>query len=688
MFFSSLLFFFLLYREYKKREDLIKKLETEKENFSNLLNIASDIVVILDKSGKVQYINDRGCDLLGYKREEIINKDWFENFLPERIKHETKDIFYKILNGEESLFIKEVKNPILTKNKEEIIILWSNAIVKENNEIKAIISFGKDITEEEISKEEKEVFIAITEKIFRMEDFNSALQVALNKICEFFSAVYGEIWVLDSKGRKLILSDVFYAKDDKYKLFYEDSRKLSFFPGEGIPGKCWTGLKYLIIDNLWENKDFVRKNLVKEFNLNSLIAFPICGKNEFIGVIMIFKESLDSLDKKKTEISLSLTSQLAGLFEAKKNVEKVEELLRLIDISDDAIIILDEDDTVLFWNQGAEKMYGISKINALGKNVNEILPSTYEDRSVYENVKKDLITKGKWSGEIEQRKSTGEKLIIESFMELIMDENKGTYKIYIRNTDITMKKRLQEQLFRAQKLESIGNLASGIAHDLSNILSPILMGIQIIKNQIKDESLKETVNMIEESAKRGSDLVKQIVSFIRGEIKEKIPVKINNIIREIEKLMKETFPKNIEIKVEASEDLHPMLGDPTAINQVLLNLCVNARDAMPNGGTLTIKAENIFIDEEYVKWNPLSKVGDYVVITVSDTGTGIPKDILDKIFDPYFTTKGEKGTGLGLSIVYSIVRDHGGFINVYSEEGKGTVFKIYIPAINEKNNVS
>ncbi len=165
-------------------------------------------------------------------------------------------------------------------------------------------------------------------------------------------------------------------------------------------------------------------------------------------------------------------------------------------------------------------------------------------------------------------------------------------------------------------------------------------------------------------------------------------MKINNIIREIEKLMKETFPKNIEIKVEASEDLHPMLGDPTAINQVLLNLCVNARDAMPNGGTLTIKAENIFIDEEYVKWNPLSKVGDYVVITVSDTGTGIPKDILDKIFDPYFTTKGEKGTGLGLSIVYSIVRDHGGFINVYSEEGKGTVFKIYIPAINEKNNVS
>ncbi len=349
--------------------------------------------------------------------------------------------------------------------------------------------------------------------------------------------------------------------------------------------------------------------------------------------------------------------------------------MRLIDLSDDAIVLLNDENKILFWNQGAEKLYGISKVEALGKNINKILPYSYED------IKKELISKGKWIGEIEQRKISGERILVWSFMELVKNEKGEGYKIFIRNTDITLIRRLQEQLNRVQKLESIGNLASGIAHDLNNIFTPILMGIQVIKNQVQDENLKHVISVIEDSAKRGSDLVKQILSFVRGGIKEKISIKIEDVIRGLEKLIRETFPKNIDIKVEISENLHHILGDPTSINQVLLNFCINAKDAMPNGGILTIKAENIYIDEEYAKWNPMSKVGDYVVITVADTGKGIPKDIMDKIFDPYFTTKGEKGTGLGLSIVYTIVKEHGGFIDVYSEEGKGTVFKVYIPAI-------
>ncbi|MGC9098872.1 MAG: ATP-binding protein [Dictyoglomus sp.] len=445
--------------------------------------------------------------------------------------------------------------------------------------MKGILSFGKDITD---------------------GDFNSALYAFLKKVCEFFFAPYGEMWTLDSKGRKLILSNVFYAREDKYKGFYKRSKELSFSPGEGVPGKCWMNLNYLIIENLQERAEFIRKELAKEFNLNSLIAIPIYSENEFIGVC----------DKKKTELSPSLAVQIARVFETKKSIAKIQELLRLIDISDDAIIVLDEEDKVLFWNQGAEKLYGISKMDALGKNINKILSYSYEA------IKGKLISKGKWIGEIEQRKSGGERILVGSFMELVKNEEEEGYKIFIRNTDITFIRRLQEQLNRAQKLESIGNLASGIAHDLNNIFTP----------------------------------------------------------------------KNIDIKIEISGELHPILGDPTSINQVLLNLCVNAKDAMPNGGVLTIKVENVYIDEDYAKWNPMSKVGDYVVITVADTGIGIPKDVMDKIFDPYFTTKGEKGTGLGLSTVYTIVKEHEGFINVYSEEGEGTVFKVYIPAISNHKN--
>ncbi|MGB9787661.1 MAG: ATP-binding protein [Dictyoglomus turgidum] len=466
--------------------------------------------------------------------------------------------------------------------------------------MKGILSFGKDITDEEIYKQEREVLIDIIYEIFRAGDFNSALYAFLKKVCEFFFAPYGEMWTLDSKGRKLILSNVFYAREDKYKGFYKRSKELSFSPGEGVPGKCWMNLNYLIIENLQERAEFIRKELAKEFNLNSLITIPIYSENEFIGVC----------DKKKTELSPSLAVQIARVFETKKSIAKIQELLRLIDISDDAIIVLDEEDKVLFWNQGAEKLYGISKMDALGKNINKILSYSYEA------IKGKLISKGKWIGEIEQRKSGGERILVGSFMELVKNEEEEGYKIFIRNTDITFIRRLQEQLNRAQKLESIGNLASGIAHDLNNIFTP----------------------------------------------------------------------KNIDIKIEISGELHPILGDPTSINQVLLNLCVNAKDAMPNGGVLTIKVENVYIDEDYAKWNPMSKVGDYVVITVVDTGIGIPKDVMDKIFDPYFTTKGEKGTGLGLSTVYTIVKEHEGFINVYSEEGEGTVFKVYIPAISNHKN--
>lgn len=172
------------------------------------------------------------------------------------------------------MLVKEIKNPVLTRNKEERIILWNNILIKENNELKGTVSFGKDITDEEIIREEREALIEIIHEIFKAEDFNSALYIFLKRLCEFFSAPYTEMWTLDSRGRKLILSDVFYAREDKYMEFYERSKGISFLPGQGVPGKCWMNLNYLIIENLQEDEEFIRKDLAKEFGLNSLIAIP------------------------------------------------------------------------------------------------------------------------------------------------------------------------------------------------------------------------------------------------------------------------------------------------------------------------------------------------------------------------------------------------------------------------------
>jgi len=254
--------------------------------------------------------------------------------------------------------------------------------------------------------------------------------------------------------------------------------------------------------------------------------------------------------------------------------------------------------------------------------------------------------------------------------------------------DLTERKKLEEQSLRAQRIESIGTLAGGIAHDLNNSLGPIMMSIAVLKMKFLDFESQELLAIIASSAQRGADMVRQVLSFARGVEGRRMDVQVKHLIAEVEKIANDTFPKNINIRTIVPHDLWTVLGDPTQLHQVLLNLCVNARDAMPNGGALTISAENLNLDKQYAasSWNLESKVGPYVFIQVTDSGGGIPPDVIEKIFDPFFTTKAlGKGTGLGLSTSLAILKSHGGFIRVYSEAGKGTTFRVYIPGQTERS---
>jgi PAS domain S-box-containing protein len=248
--------------------------------------------------------------------------------------------------------------------------------------------------------------------------------------------------------------------------------------------------------------------------------------------------------------------------------------------------------------------------------------------------------------------------------------------------DVTEKKRLESQLLRSQRMESIGTLAGGIAHDLNNMLTPMMLSLQMLKEKYKDEQSQKLLTILEQNSQRSANLIKQVMSFARGMEGERKPLQVSHIISEIDKIAKETFPKNIELRTNVPDDLWTISGDVTQLHQVIMNLCVNARDAMPYGGVLSISAENFFVDKNFVRMHTDAKVGSYIVITVSDTGTGIPPKIVDRIFEPFFTTKEQgKGTGLGLSTALAIVKSHDGFINVYSEVGKGTAFRVYLPAI-------
>jgi len=249
--------------------------------------------------------------------------------------------------------------------------------------------------------------------------------------------------------------------------------------------------------------------------------------------------------------------------------------------------------------------------------------------------------------------------------------------------DLTERKKLEQQFLRAQRMESIGTLASGVAHDLNNILAPIMMAIELLKGMVTDPDGGKMLATIEVSARQGADIVRQVLSFARGVEGERIEIQPKHLLQDIESIIRGTFPKNIGLEFVVPSDIWTIVGDPTQVHQILLNLCVNARDAMPDGGHLTLEIENCVLDEHYAAMNTQARPGRYVQIRVTDSGTGMSPSIVDKIFEPFFTTKEVgKGTGLGLSTVMAVLKSHEGIVNVYSEPGKGTTFKVYLPAVD------
>jgi PAS domain S-box-containing protein len=367
--------------------------------------------------------------------------------------------------------------------------------------------------------------------------------------------------------------------------------------------------------------------------------------------------------------------------ERKRAEEQLREQATLLDNAQDAILVRDLEDKILFWNKSAERIYGWSAGEVIGRDLQDI---TYGNSLVhFEDAKHTVFSAGKWEGELRQLTRDGKEIIVESRWTLVRDDQGEAKSVLLINTDVTEKRKIEAQFLRAQRMESIGTLASGIAHDFNNLLAPITMSIQLLRARLQDEDCQRLLGMLEASAERGAGLVKQVLSFARGVEGQRMTLQPRHLIKEIVKILKDTLPKTIDIEFVANENLSVVAGDATQLHQVLMNLCVNARDAMPNGGKLTIKADNVQIDDNYARMNLEAKVGRFVQITIADSGVGIPPNIINRIFEPFFTTKEHgKGTGLGLSTALGIVRSHGGFINVYSEPGRGTQFRMHLPVVD------
>ncbi len=697
----------LVFRDITERKRAEEALARSSRRVSEILESITDGFMAIDNGWRFTYANQRAAGNLGLKPEDLIGHNIWEKF--PAIKGTDHEIYYhKAMQQREPQYF-EIRGVLTDK--------WYEIRVYPSTE--GISVFWQDTTERKRagealrkSNQQLDVLSYTASKLLTSDKPQQVVEELCQKVLSTLDCHVFFNYLVDEDKQCLHLNACAGIPE-------ETAREIEWLDnGVAVCGCAARDGSRIVCENIPDTPD-PRTDLVRYFGVKAYACHPLFSHGNVIGTLSFGTRSrlsftddeltlmktvsehvaiamererahdvLERLVKERTaeleEANKALRSEIE---ERKQAEEKIREQAALLDKAHDAIAVRDLEHRLIYWNKGAQRLYGWTAEESTGKNADDLLYK--EESPTLIEAKKSVIEKGEWMGELRQRTKDSKDITVEGRWTLVRDKNGKPKSILIINTDITEKKRLESQLLRAQRMESIGTLAGGIAHDLNNMLTPIMLSLQMLKEKFKDEKSQKLITILEQNSQRGAGLIKQVLSFARGVEGERKPLEIMHIISEIEKIAKNTFPRNIEIQTDMKKDLYTISGDATQLHQVIMNLCVNARDAMPDGGILSLSAENFFIDENYARMHTEAKIGSYVTIAVSDTGIGIPSEILDRIFDPFFTTKEfGKGTGLGLSTALAIVKSHGGFINVYSEVGAGTTFGVYLPAVKtEMQNV-
>jgi PAS domain S-box-containing protein len=650
--------------------DITRRVESDIQikRMSIAIEQSSASIVITDLKATIQYANPHFCLMSGYGVDELIGKKMSMVKSGLTPPATIQSLWSTILEGKvwQGEIINKKKNGELYN--EHVII---SPIKNTSGTIENFIAIQQDITERKRNEAELEWNISLLQMMANSSPLGFLVVDNRDDSILYFNHRFCEIWGITDLEERM--------KNESMKNNDIIPYCIPILTDPVAFGESCKPLQDP------DNSAVVEDEI--QFNDNVTIrrySTQIRGKQgQYFGRFYIFE---DITIQKKAEQFLKEKEQQTT---EKLNVAegRIKDMSFFLDQASDAIIVTDMDDVIVYSNNSVEHMYGWNKEELVNNKFAEYF---YNSEL---NVKTDIgrsADEEQWEADHKHQTKTKVNIWIHLRATIITDSSTGIRSILYVITDVTKSRMLQEQASHSQRLESIGTLASGIAHDMNNILGPILIALSHFDRLLPDEKSRDMNNMLKSNILRGSGLIKQILGFSRMSHHDVMVVQIKHIIRELERLIKETFPKSILFDLSMSKELFPVMANPTQMHQVLLNLCVNARDAMPEGGELKIRAENVMIDAMTAKMNIDAKVGPYCRVTVSDNGVGISQSIVNKIYDPFFTTKEVgKGTGLGLFNVASIIKSHKGFIQLETEVGKGTSFQLYIPASTSEsiNNV-
>lgn len=625
-----------------ERSQFEEALGESEERYRIIVENSHNGILLVGSDFKFIYVNDKMCEILGRSREEIIGHD-FREFLTKDSVDLVAERYKKRQQGEPVPPRYEFK--IVRKDGQERTVEISSAIIKNSKGQVFTIGQILDITE----RKQAEASLRESEEKYRLivENAHDGIEITQNDRIVFCNARFAEMLGYSVEEMKDIPFNKIYSPKAINELLERQKKRQDGLP---VPNRYKTTLK--------------RKD----------------------GQLIDVEVSYEIIDYQGRPATFAIIRDVSEQTQAQQELERLK---TAIEQAGESILITDLMGKIEYVNPAFEKISGYQREEAIGQTP-RILKSGKQDLTFYENLWSTIISGNTWQGRIINKRKNGELFTEEKTISPVRDAEGNITHFVAVGRDVTQQIRLEEQFRQSQKMESVGRLAGGVAHDYNNMLTVILGNAQLgMAKMDKDNPYFDYFAKIHQAASRSADITKQLLAFARKQTIEPKILDLNNTIENMLKMLRRLIGEDIDLAWMPHSALWPVKMDPSQIDQILVNLIVNARDAIKDIGKITIETDNRIIDDDYCATHAGFKPGNYVMLAVSDNGCGIEKELLDKIFEPFFTTKETgKGTGLGLATVYGIVKQNNGFINVYSEVGKGTTFKIYIPKYQGKEKLS